>query len=549
MERINWKNLEEKYNGEAVSPRSITAMKRKPGYKEAKENGSYESAAQVIDALVGDGKDYAGILENKNAVLIPIMGEDRTKSKNQLPIALALKLSELGGMQVNMGVYCEKNYKLTGARQMERTLNNLPEWHGEIQKGKEYVIVDDVLTSGVTINSLKDYIEDMGGKVTAVATIASSTYGKSLGVSQEQVEKLRRVDQSECDGKMELFYKSRYSSGMNGLSHNEANIVLGNPNIRKQIMLLVAYHNHLEKKKENRVEISAEKGIMWEDRVVIAHDIFAENEKRLESIFSQRAGKREDLSLKMEGENAQVKVPFYICKEAREVIKDYVERLNGKYESIRQQDAKGRWQTTALINFDEKSKMPPEICAMIIMGNKPEEVQERLLQRQEAARASRVSQETVNNAPQKETVEKENAVKEKQNSVKKDKPAKEKKEDTLSMMETYEKVKAGDQSVMVLFRIGDFYTTIADDAKKAVEVLGREKLQEVSLDGMKDKEGKIVKGECFHHFKLDTYLPELIRAGMRVAICDEPMKKPKKQEKKAVDKTAKKPVKKKGKGI
>lgn len=297
------------------------------------------------------------------------------------------------------------------------------------------------------------------------------------------------------------------------------------------------------------MEISAEKGIMWEDRVVIAHDIFAENEKRLDSIFSQRAGKREDLSLKMEGENAQVKIPFYICKEAREVIKDYVERLNGKYESIRQQDAKGRWQTTALINFDEKSKMPPEICAMIIMGNKPEEVQERLLQRQEAARASRVSQETVNNAPQKETVEKENAVKEKQNSVKKEKPAKEKKEETLSMMETYEKVKAGDQSVMVLFRIGDFYTTIADDAKKAVEVLGREKLQEVSLDGMKDKEGKIVKGECFHHFKLDTYLPELIRAGMRVAICDEPMKKPKKQEKKAVDKTAKKPVKKKGKGI
>lgn len=548
MERINWKNLEEKYNGEAVSPRSITAMKRKPGYKEAKENGSYESAAQVIDALVGDGKDYAGILENKNAVLIPIMGEDRTKSKNQLPIALALKLSELGGMQVNMGVYCEKNYKLTDAKQVDRVMNPLPQWYGEIAKGKDYIIVDDVLTSGVTINSLKNYIEGNGGKVTAVATIASSISGKRLEISSEQIEKMKRVDLAECDGCLERYFSTKYRNGIEGMTHNEAEIILGNKNIRQQIVRTERYGSLLEKQRLNnsKIELYSDKGITWNESIVIAKEIVEENEKSLNEIFSKRAGKREDLKFTMEGENAQIKVPWFICKEARAVIKDYVQRLNGTYENIRQQDAQGNWQYPALINFDEKSKMPPEICAMIVMGNKPEEVQERLRQRQSEARASRVSQEVVKNEPQKQTAVKENAVKEKQTSVKKEKPAKEKKEETLSMMETYEKVKAGDQSVMVLFRMGDFYTTIADDANKAEEVLGREKLQEARLEA---KKGVLVKGECFHHTKLDTYLPELVRAGMRVAICDGPMKKPKKQEKKAVDKTAKKPEKKKGKGI
>lgn len=293
MERLNWKNLDEKYNGEALSPKSIVGMKRKPGYKEAKEEGSYEKASQVIDSLVGDGKDYLQVLENKDAILIPVMGEERTKSKNQLPIALALKLSELGGMQVNMGVYYTKEFRLTGATQENRLLSPLPEWHGEIQKGKNYIIVDDVLTSGVTINSLKDYVEDMGGKVTAVATLASSRYGKSLGISEDQVEKIRRVDHDECHGKLEQYFKTRYNSGLNGLSHNEANIVLGNATIRKNITLAVAYHKYLEDKKENAVEYSADKGLMWEDRVIIANEILVENEKRLNDIFSTKAGKRE----------------------------------------------------------------------------------------------------------------------------------------------------------------------------------------------------------------------------------------------------------------
>ncbi len=64
---------------------------------------------------------------------------------------------------------------------------------------------------------------------------------------------------------------------------------------------------------------------------------------------------------------------------------------------------------------------------------------------------------------------------------------------------------------LLLFRCGDFYESYQEDAESASRILG------ITLT--KDKEGDRLAG--FPHFALDTYLPRLIRAGHRLAICDE----------------------------
>lgn len=64
---------------------------------------------------------------------------------------------------------------------------------------------------------------------------------------------------------------------------------------------------------------------------------------------------------------------------------------------------------------------------------------------------------------------------------------------------------------LLLFRCGDFYESYQEDAESASRILG------ITLT--KDKEGDILAG--FPHRALDTYLPRLIRAGLRIAICDE----------------------------
>ena len=76
---------------------------------------------------------------------------------------------------------------------------------------------------------------------------------------------------------------------------------------------------------------------------------------------------------------------------------------------------------------------------------------------------------------------------------------------------------------LLLFRCGDFYETYMDDAKKAATTLGITLTRSIKS---KDPDGKPLAMAGFPYHTLDTYLPRLIRAGIRVAIC-EPIETPK----------------------
>lgn len=71
--------------------------------------------------------------------------------------------------------------------------------------------------------------------------------------------------------------------------------------------------------------------------------------------------------------------------------------------------------------------------------------------------------------------------------------------------------------VFLLFRSGDFYVCYDEDAVKASKILG---ITQTTYSKHVDGVGKPLKTACFPHYALDTYLPKLILAGERVAICD-----------------------------
>ena len=92
---------------------------------------------------------------------------------------------------------------------------------------------------------------------------------------------------------------------------------------------------------------------------------------------------------------------------------------------------------------------------------------------------------------------------------------KEKGEKTPTLSEQYKSLKEKHPDAMLLFRSGDFYHTLNEDAKKASDILG------ITLTKPRAKS----QGEyqaSFPYHALDTYLPKLIRAGQRVAIADMP---------------------------
>ena len=80
------------------------------------------------------------------------------------------------------------------------------------------------------------------------------------------------------------------------------------------------------------------------------------------------------------------------------------------------------------------------------------------------------------------------------------------------MIETFKMLKEKHSDALILFRVGDFYESYFEDAKKVSEVLG------VTLT---ENEKDDIFITSFPTQSLDTYLPKLIRAGLRVAICDD----------------------------
>lgn len=83
------------------------------------------------------------------------------------------------------------------------------------------------------------------------------------------------------------------------------------------------------------------------------------------------------------------------------------------------------------------------------------------------------------------------------------------------LMKQYFEIKAKHPDAILLFRVGDFYEMYGDDAVVGAEILGI--VQTKRANGV----GQSVEMAGFPHHALDTYLPKLVRAGKRVAICDQ----------------------------
>ncbi len=83
------------------------------------------------------------------------------------------------------------------------------------------------------------------------------------------------------------------------------------------------------------------------------------------------------------------------------------------------------------------------------------------------------------------------------------------------LMDQYNQIKAKHPDAILLFRVGDFYETFADDAIKASKILN------ITLTKRANGSASSVDLAGFPYHALDTYLPKLVRAGQRVAICEQ----------------------------
>ena len=83
------------------------------------------------------------------------------------------------------------------------------------------------------------------------------------------------------------------------------------------------------------------------------------------------------------------------------------------------------------------------------------------------------------------------------------------------LMKQYNAIKAKYPDALLLFRVGDFYETFGEDAVKTSNILG------IVLTKRANGAASFIDLAGFPYHAIDTYLPKLVRAGLRVAICDQ----------------------------
>jgi len=83
------------------------------------------------------------------------------------------------------------------------------------------------------------------------------------------------------------------------------------------------------------------------------------------------------------------------------------------------------------------------------------------------------------------------------------------------LMKQYYAIKAKHPNALLLFRVGDFYETFSEDAIKTSKILG------IVLTQRRNGSSASIELAGFPYHSLDVYLPKLVRAGLRVAICDQ----------------------------
>ena len=151
---------------------SVAALRAHEMYREAKA-GSADHAWFVVTALSNAVKLKALHDQHPDALLAPVRARER-QGKNALPPALASAMATAHpSWTIDQEIAQRAGMGHTDATALAR-LANPAQFDGAVQAGKSYILLDDVLTSGSTINALRAHIEAGGGRVVAVTALAAS---------------------------------------------------------------------------------------------------------------------------------------------------------------------------------------------------------------------------------------------------------------------------------------------------------------------------------------------------------------------------------------
>lgn len=196
---------------------SESAVKQHPAYKAAKA-GHGPSATSLINDTMSEQQNQrlVDLLRGHSPTLVSAHAYER-EGINAIPEVFAVEISKAVGWphdttfaQVNVVAH-------TGADGFSR-LARQAEFAGAVQKGCEYVLVDDFVGMGGTLANMKGYIESKGGKVLAAVSLTGKPHSAKLALSPERLHELRMKHGTE----LENWWIRRFAHAFDALTESEA---------------------------------------------------------------------------------------------------------------------------------------------------------------------------------------------------------------------------------------------------------------------------------------------------------------------------------------
>ncbi len=172
----------------------IGRLKKDPDYGAAKKQADAEAAGNIAERIIDKGKARYFKERYEFNVVVPVDAEE-AGGKNKIPRMLAERIGILCDTDVDSEIVQSNHARHSGAAPLKRLLRR-PEFSGAVRRGGKYLIVDDVVTTGSTINELRKHIEKNGGQVVGVVSgaIGRPRDGGSPTLLKPQKETLARAN-------------------------------------------------------------------------------------------------------------------------------------------------------------------------------------------------------------------------------------------------------------------------------------------------------------------------------------------------------------------
>lgn len=197
---------------------TVRARDSHPGYAAAKAGDAEAALSLAVELLSGDAiADLRQMVESQSTFLLPVVA-DETTGFNAIPDAMAQVLSRKLGLDAVAGEIVQTNkVGHTRAPAFQRLVTPA-EFDGPVQRGGNYLLVDDHVGLGGTLANLRGYVETRGGSVLGITTLTESRDARRISLRPETRDMLWDRHGEELD----QLWKSQFHYGIDCLTEVEA---------------------------------------------------------------------------------------------------------------------------------------------------------------------------------------------------------------------------------------------------------------------------------------------------------------------------------------